>query len=299
MQITDMPSSERVVLFADMLGFSDLIEKYPIDLDEMKAKSRPLSVENISYMFDGFPEFFDPKTFPLCRIPDKIKKPENRLSEIFVNFHKSIKWAIEMAKMQYPITAITFSDSVFIVTNYLFEAVQIAVDLVQGLMSQKVPLRVGIAYGSFEALTFKSDITIDGGDHASQFLGTAVVRAHLAESCGIKGIRILLHPSAMPLLKDKTHNPESQSVLSQPIHYLECAEKEQKNKADVHYEVDYWNFKVKRNAEGSWKGLQDMWKDAPENETVHYIATAEAIERMRMTHGEKPLKNLRRRTLPN
>lgn len=294
-----MPSSEKVVLFADMLGFSDLIEKYPIDLDEMKARSRPLSVENISYIFDGFPDYFDPKTFPLCRTPEKMKKPENRLSKIFVNFHESIKWAIEMAKMRHPITAITFSDSVFISTNYLFESVQIAVDLVQDLMSRKVPLRVGIAYGSFEALTFKSDISIDGGDHASQFLGTAVVRAHLAESCGIKGIRILLHPSAIPLLKDKTHNPESQSAVSQPVNYLECNEKEQKNKADVHYEVDYWRFRTKRGAEGSWKGLQDMWKTAPEDKTVHYIATAEAIERMRVSHGEEPLNNLRRRTLPS
>jgi len=274
-----MSNSEKVVLFADMLGFARLIEKHSIDLHGIMISERPFSVN-------------------LENIDDFLEKSKNPLTHAFSSFHNSLKWKIWQTKMQHPITAITFSDSVFIATNYLFEAVQIAVDLVQGLMSQKVPLRVGIAFGSFEALRFKSDITIDGGDHASQFLGTAVVRAHLAESCGIKGIRILLHPSTIPLLNDIMHNPESQSVESQPIHYLECAEKEQKNKANVHYEVDYWNFKVKRNAEGAWKGLQDMWKDAPEDETVHYIATAEAIERMRMIHGEKPLKNMRRRTLP-
>jgi len=48
----------------------------------------------------------------------------------------------------------------------------------------------------------------------------------------------------------------------------------------------------------AWKGLQDMWRKAPEDEAIHYLATVEAIERMRMTHGEKPLNNLRRRTLP-
>ncbi len=265
-----MSNSDKVVLFADMLGFARLTEKHSID------RLSSINLDSINSFLEK----------------------SNPLEHAFSKFHYSLKWRILQAKMWHPITAITFSDSVFIATSYLYETVQIGVDLIQSMMSQKVPLRIGIAYGSFAALAFKSDISSDGGDHASQFLGTAVVRAHLAESCGIKGIRILLHPSAIPLLKDKTHNPESQSVLSQPIHYLECAEKEQKNKADVHYEVDYWNFKVKRNAEGSWKGLQDMWKDAPENETVHYIATAEAIERMRMTHGEKPLKNLRRRTLP-
>ena len=69
-------------------------------------------------------------------------------------------------------------------------------------------LRVqGIAYGTFSAVRFRSDVTLEGGDHAAYFLGTGVARAHAAETCGIKGIRILLHPSAAALLADPEHNP--------------------------------------------------------------------------------------------
>jgi hypothetical protein len=295
----NMPSSERVVLFADMLGFSDLIEKYPIDLDEMKAKSRPLSAENISYIFDGFPELFNPKTFPLSRTPAKLKKPENRLSKIFVDFHKSIKWAIEMAKMQYPITAITFSDSLYISTQDLYVTVKIAVDLVHLLMRSEIPIRIGIAHGSFASLNFSSDISLDGGEHSSQFLGTAVVRAHEAESCGIKGIRILLHPSIIPQLKSRSCDPDCKNESHKIFKLIECSKKEQENKANIRYEINYWKFPTKKDAKDSWIGFQEMWNHAPEIALNHYIATAEAIDRMRIAYGEKPLNNLRRRTLPH
>lgn len=86
-------------------------------------------------------------------------------------------------------------------------------------------MRAGIAYGTFAAVRFRSDVTLDGSDHAAHFLGTGVVRAHAAETCGIKGIRILLHPSAAALLADPQHNaplPEKRRVhyaklLGQPF----------------------------------------------------------------------------------
>jgi len=156
---------------------------------------------------------------------------------------------------------------------------------------------MGISFGSFAALRFKSDITSDGGDHAAQFLGTAIVRAHAAETCGIKGLRILLHPSVMPLLDDIQHNPESTERISHPLRYLKCSEKEWKNKIGVRHEIDYWHLKPTREAE-AWRALQDMWNEAPLSEVGHYEASAEAINRMRIAQGHEPLKKLRRRTLP-
>ena len=58
---------------------------------------------------------------------------------------------------------------------------------------------MGMASGSFAALRFRSDISTDNGDHAAQFLGTAVVRAYQAERCGLKGLRVFVHPSIGPL----------------------------------------------------------------------------------------------------
>jgi hypothetical protein len=196
--------------------------------------------------------------------------------------------------MRHALTAITFSDSAFIATNYLFEAVNIATYVLTSLMRQRIPLRIGVAYGSFSAVRFRSDISADGGDHASHFLGTAVVRAHQAEGCGIKGLRILLHPSALALLNDLSHNPRS---TEDRIHYLECSAIERKNSIGVGYEIDYW--RLKRTAEtDTWHALQDMWSAAPQNAIEHYEATAKAIDRMRVSQGKLSVTNLRRRTLP-
>ncbi len=268
-------SSNRVVVFADMLGFAALTEANPIDLRMLHAHSRPLSMT----------------------LDDILKKPKNPLTAAFSNFHNSLKSAIEMAEMGHPLTAITFSDSLFIATTYLFEATSFAVNLAQAMLSQKVPVRMGIAFGSFAALRFRSDVSADGGDHAAQFLGTAVVRAYQAERCGIKGMRILLHPSIEALLADSTHNPASPPIGTSPVRPLECSTTERANKVGVRYELDYWDLAATKER-STWHGLQDMWAVAADSVREHYQATAEAINRMRTTQGEAPLKKLRRRTLP-
>lgn len=171
-----MTIDNKIVLFVDILGFAALTESYPIDIDLIKAYDRILSVTD-----------------------DIIHRASrNQLTHTFSKFHSSLQGALHLASMRHPLTAITFSDSAFVATTHAFEAVSIAVDLLHALLSSNIPTRMGIAYGSFAALRFRSDITSDGGDHAVQFLGTAVVRAHAAETCGIKGLRILLHPSVMP-----------------------------------------------------------------------------------------------------
>lgn len=313
------PSDNKVVLFVDVLGFAELTKSYSVDIDLLKAVDRPLSAFNLDTI-------------------DKVSN--NRLTHVFSGFHRSLRGALWFTQMSHPLTAITFSDSAFIATTYVYQAVKIAIDLIQSLMPQGIPVRIGIGYGSFAALRFRSDITSDGGDHAAQFLGTAIVHAHAAETCGIKGLRILLHPSVMPLLDDINHNPLPPTDLPTPFeplfatlwddnaqnpvtseeikkklinfvdnsaarakliekrfHYVECSEKEWTNRADVHHEIDYWQFIPTREA-AAWRGLQDMWDKAPVSAVEHYELTAEAINRMRIAHGHEPLKKLRRRTLP-
>jgi hypothetical protein len=65
----------------------------------------------------------------------------------------------------------------------------------------------------------------------------------------------------------------------------------------VRYELDYWDLAATKER-STWHGLQDMWAVAADSVREHYQATAEAINRMRTTQGEAPLKKLRRRTLP-
>jgi len=269
-----MTNNKKVVLFADILGFAALTESYPLDIDRCSVGDRPLS----------------------CQFGEIFQSSPNELAHTFSGFHSSLRGVLSLARMQHPLTAITFSDSVFVATTHAHEAVNIAINLIHALLPQKIPVRMGIAYGTFAALRFRSDITVDSGDHASQFLGTAIVRAHAAESCGIKGLRILLHPSVIPLLDDIRHTVPTDG-LSRSLRHLECSEKEQLNKACVLHEIDYWHLPPTREAQ-AWRGLQDMWNKAPLAAVEHYEATAKAINRMRVAQGHETIKDLRRRTLP-
>lgn len=269
-----MPVTENsVVMFVDLLGFASLTEAFPVEPDLIRTADRPLS----------------------WNIETIIASQDNLLTRSFTHFHQSLKSTIDLAKMRYPLTVIAFSDSTFVATKRLFEAGYVAVSLLQSLVAQRVPARIGIAYGSFEAIRFRSDVTVDGGDHVAHFLGTGVVRAHATETCGIKGMRVLLHPSVVPLLQDPVHNPPLPS--NDALRYLECSTEERANRAGVEYEIDYWLFKPTAEA-NAWHALQDMWDAAPQAEHVHYLATAEAINRMRVGRGEPVLNSFRRRTLP-
>ncbi len=206
-----MTTDNKVVLFADLLGFAALTESYPLDVDRCGVGNGPIAGQFV-HIFDEI-----------------LKKPSNDLAHAFSGFHSSLRGVLSIARMNHPFTAITFSDSVFVATTHAYEAANIAINLLHAVLPQKIPIRIGIAYGTFAALRFRSDITADSGDHAAQFLGTAIVRAHAAESCGVKGLRILLHPSVMPLLDDIHHNPVPTEGRSNSIRYLTCTEKEQLN----------------------------------------------------------------------
>ncbi len=262
----------RVVLFADMLGFASLTEGHSIEKKEIMRAEKPLS-----WIDNGFPDY-----------------SPNQLTKAFVDFHKTVKWAVNLVQMRCSATAVTFSDSVFVATPYLYQAVEVACYLTGSLIKAGIPLRAGIAFGTFEAIRFRSDVSADEGDHAAQFLGTGVVWSSRAERCGIKGCRILLHPSVERLLHDSNHAPNR---TNDAFRYIECSSKEQNNSVGVRFEIDYWNFR-KLSERQAWRSFQKMWDASPEKHEIHYAATAAAIDRMRVAQGEKPLDSLRRRTMP-
>src|SRR5437899_7139180 len=96
-----MPSETKAVVFADLLGFASLTENHELELDRIQKAERPLSIDVDTLL-----------TSP----------PENPLTKTFTGFHYYLKWCIQIAQMQHPLTAITFSDSAFIATTHLFEA---------------------------------------------------------------------------------------------------------------------------------------------------------------------------------
>jgi len=265
-----METQNRAVLFVDLLGFAKLTELNTLDFDALRRR------QNL-----------------LVGLGDIFQGARNPLTETFAHFHYTLKWAIELAQMNHLLTAITFSDSAFIVTSSLSECVAIAIHIVQSLLQNNIPARAGIAWGSFASIRFKSDIIGEWGEHSAHFLGTAVVHSSSAERCGIKGIRILLHPSASALLVD---TPACTLPYS-GAKAIRCSPEEQNNNMGVCYEIDYWQFKPTAEAK-AWRALQDMWNSAPPSEEIHYLATAQSINRMRVAQGVESLTNLRRRTLP-
>ena len=108
-------------------------------------------------------------------------------------------------------------------------------------------------------------------------------------------MRILLHPSVLPLLDEPAHNP--QRLGSGWFEYLDCHSDECNNTVNVKHEVNYWRF-GRTDETRAWHALQDMWDAVPPDHEIHYLKTAEAIERMRCARGEPMTANLRRRTLP-
>lgn len=260
---------EHVVLFADILGFAALTERNPLDVAMLQKRSRPLSLTSTEAWA-------------------MVGAPKNPLTETFAQFHYSLKWAIMTAEMSHALTAITFSDSFFLASVRSSQVAKFAIDFAHSMLSAQIPVRMGMASGSFAALRFRSDISGDSGDHAAQFLGTAVVRAYQAERCGIKGMRVLLHPSVEPLIAEWS---------GQGIECLTCSPAECSNQAGVRFELNYWDMAPGKERD-AWHALQDMWAAAPSSAVIQYEATAEAINRMRTSRGEVPLTNLQRRTLP-
>jgi hypothetical protein len=265
--------ADRFLVFADMLGFATLTEENAIDIARLRISSHPGS-----WNWD-----------------DIVSKPKNPLTEAFSSFHSAVKGGITIAEIHEAVTAITFSDSVFFAGANLPIVAGFAIDLAHSLLCLKVPVRMGLAKGSFAALRFRSDVSLDGGDHAAQFLGTAVVRAHRAEACGVKGMRILVHPSIESMFGERLI--VSSSTLARQLQFLPLPQEQLANSAGVNYELGYWDLATTKE-EKAWHSLQDMWDKVPDSEAVHYSATAEAINRMRMGLGEESLKRLRRRTLP-
>lgn len=251
------PSSEgQVVLFVDMLGFASLIEKTPDAVGKLEPIFQPLT------------------TLEAVRTNIRLGD-EEPLVEQFTQFHIALEKRIR-AKVNKDITAITFSDSAFIHLPKPGMAITFARSLMRDLVKKRVPTRMGIGCGSFAPLRFFSDSTRAARIHTTQFLGTAVVRAHAAEQSGIKGLRILVHPSVMDVLRDE----EAASWLS-------LAEGNENACAEVNYL--YFSGGDTQNGRAAIQNRYDLYRDyvdsmrgeAPENKKHYYSNTMAAYVRMR------------------
>ncbi|MEK0338566.1 MAG: hypothetical protein QQN41_14145, partial [Nitrosopumilus sp.] len=115
---------EKIVIFVDVLGFSNLTLENSLDIERIVDHEGPLD-----QIFSG--------------IIIEERKP-NKLEEVFSNFHFILQSGFNLAKLNSKFTSITFSDSAYISTKYLNDAVKIVTNLMCGFLRNQVPVRAGI-----------------------------------------------------------------------------------------------------------------------------------------------------------
>jgi hypothetical protein len=91
-----------------------------------------------------------------------------------------------------------FSDSVFFGSERLLDVVLLTREVVLSLYHANTPVRAGLATGSLSVMSLSVLAEPNGTLRVSApFFGSSIVRAYRAESSGVKGMRILLHPTVV------------------------------------------------------------------------------------------------------
>ena len=156
-------SDKRAVVYLDLLGFAALVEANP--------------------------QYF--ATEPVDR-PSWQTWPTNAAAQRLSLFHQVLESNISSEQ---PNHAMVFSDCGFGVFYTPTACADFAIALMQDFLRVKVPVRMGLGFGTFRAMGTTSGITDRSTVVRAMFGGTSIVRAVAAESCGGKGMRIFAHSS--------------------------------------------------------------------------------------------------------
>lgn len=237
--------SGTFVLFVDILGFAALVEeheqlmvRWAAGLSSMRASLRP--------------------------------KPQTPLKLQFEKFHRILEATLAEAKPRRP-PAIVFSDSAF-VSDSFDTILDLSRSLMQRLIFEEVPARMGLGFGGFSADRFSTETRHGQTHHISEFYGTAVVRAHQAECCGVAGMRILFHPSVDQWLRD--HEAETWRKIPQ----FSTQDLTTAPKYGVERELNYLtNTDMDKKL---FEAVQRMHSRSPADVRHHYEATLAAISAM-------------------
>lgn len=182
------------------------------------------------------------------------------------------------------ITAMLFSDCAFLNPGGSLRAALIATDLMREFIKAGVPVRMGIGKGTFYPFGYSTDTGADSMlVSKSRFLGTAVVRAHAAERCGGKGMRIFVHPKVDDL--DFSH---SDFKVLKLLKVFKAAK----------WELDYLHgprpAQEKPTVDAADRNLFSRvaaMKDPKTKLAIRkqYIDTLKALNRMRAAQGRRPV----------
>jgi hypothetical protein len=253
------------VLFLDMLGFASIVDEYPQTTEEQfRWLSGRITItrEWSSHVPRGL-------------------RFDNELIRRFNSFHELLDATVAKRQVPWNIQhVITFSDSAFITTPTLKEAVALAASVAQAMLLAQVPVRIGIGYGTFLLVRFRSDTALSARVHQSQFLGTSVTTAYHAERSGHKGIRCLIHENANWALQSEDLTPPQ--IIPIPSPMLPTV-------PIVQYEVNYLHPGNADDDLSLFEAVQSL-RCASQISVAHqYAATTEALNRMRVARSRSPI----------
>jgi hypothetical protein len=242
------------VLYLDMLGFSELVLAHPSSLIlEIDAQQSFTSV------------YSSPS------------------ASLFSRFHSVLDQVLENRFDTGPSSAMVFSDCVFLVyENALLAAVH-STGLLRHFVKAFVPVRMGLGYGTCNAVRFTSDTLGTFNLTRAVFSGSGVVQSHRAEKCGEKGCRIFVHPSVGGFLDE----------IRRRVSVLPLA----RQTPSAHWELGYLHedgpvtndepsaATKDKELERAVKRMRDNSEPMSQSVSVQYTDTLAALERMRVHMG--------------
>jgi len=258
----------RIVVFIDMLGFSELVNRFDSEI--------PLG---------GFRDFHFSSLEELDR---QLRFTDHPLEHRFATFHGVIESHVRRQSLNDAPHSVTFSDSAFVAFHFPVMAYRFAIDVMRDLIIRNTPARMGIAPGTFRGRRYSSDATEHVHRYSFQFFGTGVVAAHQVEECGLKGMRILLHPDLSqtdhPVFTAIADPVDPAKPLKIPVaHELNYAIREYPTFMHTPDDPDEFNF----DADPLTVKIELMAREASDEPGVQiqYQRTQEAILRMRGLPG--------------
>jgi hypothetical protein len=166
------------VAFLDLLGFADAIES--VNQKEMKKLPQNIQI-NIGHFRNELP------------------------TAVFNSFaFQQISRDLFLSYARYGVKSYLFTDSLFVISANPNIIIDYSRELLIKMYYNLIPIRGGIGYGTFQTSSIETNHSYaDSSLISCPFFGSGVVRAFRAESCGLKGMRLLVHPSFTGLIEKR------------------------------------------------------------------------------------------------
>lgn len=234
----------KFVLFLDLLGFTQFVRQ------SFQVPAAP----------DG-----DPPAGRSAALGHFLRA-QRQVDKMYGRFHRHLERLLRRMprRGKAPTLSMVFSDCAYVVFERGPDAERFAIAAMQSFVRNDMPVRMGLAYGSFQAYEFSTE-TLSSGNRLSvaPFMGTAVIDAYRAESSGVKGLRILVHPSFYMTSQD----------MDRCLVPLPKAEQS----VEAVGELNWYDLALCRTIR---RHVRKMKREAPEHAQVHYDRTLCFVRRM-------------------